>query len=651
MRKFLPDTLLLAAAIFGSPVSYAGDDTPPLEELFRAEVEGASRYAQPIAEAPATATVITAEDIARYSHQTLGDALSMAPGVYTSNDYAYSLIGVRGFSRPGDYNSRVLLLVDGARSNDVVYDQAMLGTESAIDMGWVKRVEFVPGASSALYGGNALFGIANAILWSGADLNGTRISTKVGSEGRRGISLLSGRGLEAGGEWVAGLAVERSAGSDVFFKEFEVPGISDGVARGLDGQRSVKAFARYSDKGWRIGGGYAGRYKNVPTAYYGVTFGESGNYVRDQHANLDITHASEISSKWGQFARIHLGWDTFDAEYPYPGVRSRDELLASWWSGEYRLSYSGIEHHQMQFGVELRRNSRMNQKFLDVSPPADYLNDQRTSAATAAYFQDEWRLSRNWIANIGYRIDKVKDYEAIGSPRLALIYRPIAEVSAKLLYGRAFRAPNAYERFYNDGNISQKANPGLRPERIETTELALDYTVTPTLRLGAGHYVNHIHDLIEQTTDPADGLFVFNNRPSLTVSGWEMNTEALFGQGWRLQGSLSWQRPSEPRGVPTNAPAKLAKLFVDGPLPGRGWTLGFGLQAMSARQTSAGTTPGHAVGNLTLRQATEGPYGQWSINWRNVGNVSFADPGGPEHTQVTLPQPGRQWLIRWDFTL
>ena len=52
-------------------------------------------------------------------------------GFYVTNDRNYSYLGMRGFSRPGDYNARILLLVDGHRMNDNVFGSALLGTEFA----------------------------------------------------------------------------------------------------------------------------------------------------------------------------------------------------------------------------------------------------------------------------------------------------------------------------------------------------------------------------------------------------------------------------------------------------------------------------------------------------------------------------------------
>lgn len=416
MKTAFSNILAAAGTAMWVAGCFAGESFPSLDELLKVEVEGASRYAQPLSEAPASATVITAEDMARHGHETLADALSMARGVYATNDYTYTYLGIRGFNRPGDYNSRVLMMVDGARYNDAVYDQAMVGNEAPIDLSWVKRVEFVPGPSSALYGGNAMFGMVNAMLWTGADLNGTRIISKLGSAGLAGISMLSGRVLDNGGDWVGGVSIQRSAGNDIHFAEFDVPGVSDGVARGLDGEHSLKAFARYSNKGWRLTANYAERYKDVPSAFYGTVFGAAGNFQLDRNAHLDLTHATSLSADWGQFGRLHAGWYTFAAEYIYPTGLGRDEAMASWWSGEYQLSYRGLPGHQIQFGVEGRRNSHMDQRYFDINPRVYYLDDHRSSNAFGAFLQDEWHLSKHWITNLGYRLDKVGDNQTIASP-------------------------------------------------------------------------------------------------------------------------------------------------------------------------------------------------------------------------------------------
>src|SRR4051794_11917002 len=118
-----PFTAAAQAPTAGSPPDGATGMT--LEQLLSVNVQhvtGASRFNQDVVDAPAAVTIITREEIYTFGYRTLADVLRGVRGYYVSNDRNYSYLGVRGFSRPGDYNSRLLLLVDGHRMNDNVYD-------------------------------------------------------------------------------------------------------------------------------------------------------------------------------------------------------------------------------------------------------------------------------------------------------------------------------------------------------------------------------------------------------------------------------------------------------------------------------------------------------------------------------------------------
>ncbi len=155
-----------------------------VEDLLNIKVEtvyGASRYQQKVTEAPASITIISADEIKKYGYRTLADILRSIRGVYVTNDRNYSYIGVRGVARPGDYNTRVLLLIDGHRINDSIYDLATIGTEFPLDVDLIERVEFVRGPSSSLYGTNAFFGVINIITKRGRDLKGLEVSGEAGN--------------------------------------------------------------------------------------------------------------------------------------------------------------------------------------------------------------------------------------------------------------------------------------------------------------------------------------------------------------------------------------------------------------------------------------------------------------------------------------
>ena len=107
--------------------------------------------------------MVTATQIIPYVQLTLADLPAANPGLYLSNNRNYSYVGVRGFSVPGSYNSRLLVLVDGFRVNESVYDSAYVDNVSHIDVDLIERVEYVPGPGSAIYGSSAFFGVVNII--------------------------------------------------------------------------------------------------------------------------------------------------------------------------------------------------------------------------------------------------------------------------------------------------------------------------------------------------------------------------------------------------------------------------------------------------------------------------------------------------------
>ena len=106
--------------------------------------------------------------------------------------------------------------------------------------------------------------------------------------------------------------------------------------------------------------------------------------------------------------------------------------------------------------------------------------------------------------------------EGTASPRVALIYT-WRKNTVKLLYGQAFRAPNAYEQIYAATGF--KANLALDPEKITSYELVLERPLGKNLRTSLAGYYYTIDELISQGVDPADDLIVFTNTESMPPKG------------------------------------------------------------------------------------------------------------------------------------
>ena len=155
-----------------------------VERLIEIEIPtvvGASKHEQKVTEAPASVTIVTAEDIKRYGYRTLADLLNGVRGFYITYDRLYTYAGIRGVNRPGDYGGRLLILVDGRRVNDPIYDTAPLGTDFILDLDLIERVEIIRGPGSSLYVNNAVFGIVNIITRRGRRCQGSRDLRVVGA--------------------------------------------------------------------------------------------------------------------------------------------------------------------------------------------------------------------------------------------------------------------------------------------------------------------------------------------------------------------------------------------------------------------------------------------------------------------------------------
>jgi iron complex outermembrane receptor protein len=153
-----------SASTASKPNAAPTSDTPPVRQF--AGIVGAS------------ATVITAEDIARSPAQTLPDILAQVPGIQLQTLYggvggAGTSVDLRGFGAFATANT--LLLINGRRVNDI----DLQGVDfSTIPRDSIERIEITRGNSGAvLYGDNAVGGVINIITKTG--VNGPPISGRI----------------------------------------------------------------------------------------------------------------------------------------------------------------------------------------------------------------------------------------------------------------------------------------------------------------------------------------------------------------------------------------------------------------------------------------------------------------------------------------
>ena len=563
-------------------------------------------------------------------------------------------------NRPGDYGGRILITVDGHRLNDPIYDTAASGTDFLLDVDLIERVEVIRGPGSSLYGNNAFFGVINVITRRGRDLNGAELSGSAGSFDTYTGRVSYGNNFTNGVELMVSGSLYDSAG-DRRLRYPEFSAVNRGVAEDMDGGWARNLFASVSWTGLSLEGGYVSRQKTWPTAAYAsdaakTIFNDPRFHTVDERgfANLKFQHAFE--SGWEATARVYYDHYRFEGQYPYdyldplqPVFLNRDVGQSESVGAELQLSRSFLEKHRLTAGAEVRYDFQLDQKNFDVQPPTTYLDANESASFFSLFAQDEFQVFRQLILNAGIRYDHFTTFGDAVNPRAALIYHPWEPTSFKFLYGQAFRAPNAYENFYQ--STTNKRNPGLGPENIRSYELVYEQQVGRHWRGSASLFYNDIQDLIGYRRDPADDRYYFDNVDAVVAQGGELEVEGRWAQGWSGRASYTFTRTEDSAGRRlSNSPEHLGKLSLSVPLWQDKVFASAELQAMSGRDTVRGGRVGGVwLANATLfsRQLVKGL--EVSASVYNLFHQPYRDPAADDFTQDSIQQDGRTFRVKLTY--
>ena len=625
------------------------------EALKGVQVYSASMYLQSDREAPSSVTVITADQIREFGYRTLADALRSVRGFDVTYDRNYSYVGVRGFSRPGGYNDQILLLINGHRLNDNVYEEADLGTEFPLDVDLIERIEIVRGPSSSLYGTSAFLAIINVITRSAqADAALQFSGDAAGLGSYRGRSTVGGtyHGVDA---LFSGTIYDSTGASRLFFPTFDSPATNYGIAQNADRDRSRSFYGSLHFRHFTLEALGATRLKGIPTASFGQVFNDNRSQTIDSSGHLKLRYSRPIFQDGELTANVYLDREIYHGVYVYSPVarQAGDVLNEDAARGDVlgtnaRITKTLWQKHKATGGVEFRDNVRQDQTNYNLNPFQPVLDDRRSSFEWAAFVQDEFTIRQGLILNAGLRHDQYQPFGGTTNPRVALIYAPLRRTTLKLIYGQAFRAPNDYELYYGD-HVSIEANPYLRPEKIRTEEFIWEQDVAGDFRISASGFGSQFTHLITQEVDPKTSFIVYENSQSAHNRGLEVEFGGKVPSG--IEGRLSYtlqKTVDTSTGLwLSDSPTQLAKANIIFPLAHRSLTIGFELQYADSRRTVVGTqVASYTLSNLTLTSREFSKGFRLSASLYNVFNSPYSDPVGAEIVGSTVRQDGRDFRIQ-----
>jgi iron complex outermembrane receptor protein len=631
-----------------APAGEAGADTSELESLLTVPVYAASKYQQSALEAPAAVTVITQGEIRAFGWRTLAEVLNAVRGVHARYDRAYSYVGVRGLGRPGDYSSRLLILVDGVRLNDNIYDSVLTGREFPLDIELIDRIEFIPGPGSAVHGSNAVLGTINLVTRSAAGLRGRQAMGAFDTQ--QGWKLGASASTEhAAGSLLVAASAEIRPGQTLAFPEYDSPATPGGIVRGQDAESAARLFLRFESGDWSVAALGGRRAKEIPNAPFGLVFADPAAEWVDKLGLLSFSWHPAAEDGEGWYAQFGLG----RYEYGDHGRYEPDALLARytnvgvWANGELNHTLRLGERHLLLAGLAMQRDLRqeVSEYLLEPVPEAP------TTLATdgtrlGLYVSDDITLTARWRLGVGARLDRDVHESWKATPRASLLWRPHESLVLKAIAGEAYRDPNVYERV--PLGPSSGWNDELRRERTSAREIAADWQPSAALRLSASAFRYRVTDMIEQVTDPDSDELVYANVSSARARGVELEADLHAPGGLRVRSSVTRQRATNDAGeLLSNSPRWLAKLHATAPVPATPLRAALELQGMGRRRTETGDTlPAQLLTNLSLGWNPPGRRWSASLTIHNLFDRKVADPTSGEYLADRVAQDGRTGALR-----
>jgi iron complex outermembrane receptor protein len=578
----------------------------PLEELLRqpikqvprdVEIKTASRFAQSAAQAPSTTYIITADEIAQYGFRSMADILSALPGLFTISNGADIYIGARGLGRPGDLNSRILILIDGIRMNENVYDAGLIGADFFLDVDLIERVEFTPGPGSALYGNNALLGVVNVFPKRVDKLADLQIRSSLDSNGVRQLRSSWGYRSENGWDTWLSASVSNQSKRPLLFdisRELQQP-LSDRYW-----SKSKRVFASMNVGDWTVHAGASDMKNGAAGEQISADpyrFEQSVFSTENQF--FSIAHERSLDPNWDVFFGMSVKRSVYQERSPFtnPETKNRREFvttsLGRWSNWEMRLSTRRWNNHNVMMGLEYQNDAdqRIDASVINEEPIMSFIGVNRR---LGLFIQDEWQWSPTQRLLLGLRRDSSRVADTSVNPRLSWIWDTSRDSRLKVMYGSAFRAINLNEFATNNSWDV----PSAKPETVQTFESIWEKTINPQLQYRVSLYTSRIKNLIE--FNQVD-LPVFENSQNLKSWGGELELERRWNSGARLRAALSFQHTHDSKGQDlTNSPVGLLKLIYTQPIIGDQLQWSWQTFAMSRRLTQLQELPGYALNNVNL---------------------------------------------------
>jgi iron complex outermembrane receptor protein len=640
---------ILLSVLLGWSVFASAQQSPvdlfsmSLEDLLQVEVSSSSKYKQALNQAHSNVLVISRDEILNRGFETLSEALNYVNGFYMTNDRNYTYVGIRGFSRPSDYNDRILVMIDGHVMNENVYGSAPFGYDLGLDLSLVDRIEVMKGPGAALYGNGAMMSVVNIITKSEEVEDKSVVQTGFGSHGLVKANFVIEKESE-NHSFYTGISARSTRGEDLYFRELDSPSNHSGIAENLDEEKSYGFYGRYQFGNFELKAMGAYRDKGIPTGVWDTSLDRQSNTV-DKQAFVDFLYRK--SGKGHSFS-LNGGFDFYHyfGNYAHYEELVSDESIGKKFSLQAEYLKNLKNAGNLIFGTEWHYSPTSDYQEGDEQVSYFYYNNHFFNAS--AYLQYEVALSPEINFLSGIRADYY-DYTSLSlNPRISLIYTPEPNWNFRISFNKAFRAPNTYELYYEsvDNNAS---NPDLKPENVYYFDFDVKKQFTRSFYTGLSLYYYRMADMID-SFENEEGLTQFGNLGYGSGKGGSIYSGLLLGSNLNLKVSYDFIRfrVENEDGIlekTVNSPDQLFKFHLLYRVPEVVY-LGLNTYFESGRKTiDMDKTKSFWVTDLQLNSAKFLRKFQIGLKIKNLFNQDYYVPAGYEHAMDQMIQPKRSFQM------
>ncbi|EDN70074.1 conserved hypothetical protein [Beggiatoa sp. PS] len=359
-----------------------------------------------------------------------------------------------------------------------------------------------------------------------------------------------------------------------------------------------------------------------------------------------------------------------NANFP-DGFKFSASMASRQTHGEFSGFYRGFDKHLLRVGTgyqyidyyKLEPLAIFGETVTDLSDSAASYGRELIRNNWHIFIQDTWSFLPNWELTAGVRYDEYSDFGNTTNPRLALVWQTRPNLTTKLLYGQAFRAPTFNQINDSESNPFALGNPNLKPETIETWELAFDYRAAGNLHFGLNLFTYFIEDKVIFVSEFGnDEIRRAQNVGEQEGQGFELETRWQVTKKIKLLFNYAFQDSTDKTNNHTvgNAPQHQVYLRSDWLLI-PDWFLNGQVNWIGKRERPFGdprdNLEGYTTVDLTLRH--KNPQKPWSIavSVRNLFDEDVREPSyGPDSSGIInmpydIPMAGRSFFgeVRYQF--